>query len=58
MADVKKGELKYREEKRMMRIERDKRNWIPKGKGKLEKKGGNNANWSRNCRERKDGRKR
>lgn len=57
-AREKRGELIYREEARMMRIERDKRNSISRKQGQVGKKGRDNANWRGNCRERKDGRKR
>ena len=57
-AQEKRGALIYREEERMMRIERDRRNWIPKGKGKMGKMDRKGAYSGRNCRERRDGRKR
>ncbi|KAF7514314.1 hypothetical protein GJ744_000084 [Endocarpon pusillum] len=45
-------------EKRMMRMEQDKRNWVPKGKVKLGKMDRRSAHLSRKCREKRNGRKR
>lgn len=53
-AREKRGALVYREEERMMRIERDKRNWIPKGKVGIGKMDRRSAHLGKKCRERSD----
>lgn len=57
-AREKREALVYREEERMMRIERDRRNWIPKGKVGMGKMDRRCAHLSRKCREKRDARKR